>query len=282
MEFDCVVGNPPYGLRTGNIHMKILKTTLPRCSDRVVFIMPGKPLVEETEWNDMLRKAVCTGVEVMLEDIFPTTDMEATAIYRIERNGVEYCRRLDVDKTVYGMIDSDAHRLFMDKMPGGLKMYAHVHGNTPAEVRAAKRRITDNGWYLNVNRVRGNYDGQWLSGYLQGVPVLDMENEVDFITGKMYNILYCPTRRYGENLKKLLNGVVLRYGLWVTQSNRFILDRQFRYFPLVDYSVIDTDEELLHACGFDSVEVRVLMDYLGGFDFSKKRNDMIRNQKTCI
>lgn len=277
MEFDCVVGNPPYGLRTGNIHMKVLKAVLPHCTDRLVFIMPSKPVVEETEWNDMLRKAVCTGVEVMPEDIFPTTDMEATAIYRIERNGVEYCRRLDVDRIVFEMTDHPAHRLYMQKMKGGLKMYSHVHGGTKEEIRAAKRRIVDDGWYLNVNRAHGSFGGMWLSGYLKTVPILDRDGEVDFINGKVYNIIYCPTKRYGENLKKLLCGVVLRYGLWIMQSGRFILDNQFRYVPDLDYDKIDTEEGVLKACGFTPEEIEIVMDYLKDFDFSKKRNSIIRN-----
>ena len=239
--------------------------------------MPSKPLVEESEWNDMLRKAVCVGVEVMPDGIFPTTDMEATAIYKIDRNAVKYCKHLDVDRIVREMIDHPAHRLYILKMKGGLKMYSHVHGGTKAEIRAAKRRITDEGWYLNVNRVRGNYDGQWLSGYLQGVLVLDRDNEVDFINGKVYNIIYCPTKRYGENLKKLLNGVVLRYGLWLMQSGRFILDKQFKYVPDIDYDRIDTDESVLKACGFTQDETEMVMDYLENFDFRKKRNDLVRN-----
>lgn len=162
MQFDCVVGNPPYGFRTGNIHMKVLSAILPFCKDKLVFIMPSKPLVEENEWSRTLREAVCVGVEVMPEDIFPTTDMEATAIYDIDRNAPResYCKRLDVDRIVREMIDHQAHRLYMKKMKGGLKMYSHVHGGTKAEIRAAKRRIKDEGWYLNVNRAHGSFGGR--------------------------------------------------------------------------------------------------------------------------
>ena len=282
MRFDCIVGNPPYGLRTGNIHLKVLKATLPYCTNKLVFIMPSKPLVEESEWNSMLREAVCVGVEVMSEEVFPDTDMEATAIYTIDRKADKdtYCRRLDVDYIVYNMIDHPSHRLYIDKMNGGLKMYSHVHGMTPAEVRAAKRRIVDDGWYLNINRANGTYDGRWLSGFLNRLPILDRDSEVDFITGKMYNIMYCPTKRYGDNLKKLLNCPVLKYGLWLTQSNRFILDRQFRYLPDIDYDTIDTDQKILESVGFTPDEISGMIDYLENFDFRKKRNDLIRNYNT--
>ncbi len=279
VKFDIMVGNPPYGLRTGNIHFKILKAVLPYCTGRLVFIMPSKPLVEESEYTQMLREAVCTDVHIMSKDIFPTTDMEATAIYTIDINAVEYCSRLDVNKIVYDMIDNPAHRLYIDKMKGGLKMYSHVHGNTIPEIRAAKRRIKEEGYYLNINRANGSYDGRWLSGYLKTVDILDRQSEIGFITGKMYNIIYCPNKTYGENLKKLLQGVVLRYGLWLTQSNRFILDNQFKYLPNIDYTGITTDSQLLETCGFNEKEVKLLVEYLENFDFNIKRNDLIREFK---
>lgn len=279
MQFDFIVGNPPYGLRTGNIHLKILKTSLPYSSHQLVFIMPSKPLVEETECNNMLRNAVCTSVDVMPKEIFPTTDMECTAIYRINRKAPKesYCRRLDVEQIVYNMIDNPCHRLYIDKMKGGLKMYSHVHGNSIQEINKAKMSITDEGFYLNINRANGNCDGRWLSGYLSNIPLFDRDGEIDFITGKMYNIIFCPNNTYGENLKRLLRCPVLRYGLWLTQSNRFLLDNQFRYFPDIDYTTIDTDEGILRECGFTEDEIEKMMEYLNNFDFSQNRNDMIRD-----
>lgn len=61
------------------------------------------------------------------------------------------------------------------------------------------------------------------------------------------------------------------------QSGRFILDKQFKYVPDLDYDKIDTDECVLKVCGFTQEETEMVMDYLRDFDFSENRNDLIRN-----
>ena len=73
-----------------------------------------------------------------------------------------------------------------------------------------------------------------------------------------------------------LNGKVLRYGLWLTQTNQNIIQAQFKYVPDIDYTEIDTDEKLLSVCGFTNDEILQLMKYLNDFDFSQNRNDIVR------
>ena len=74
----------------------------------------------------------------------------------------------------------------------------------------------------------------------------------------------------------MVNGLVLRYALWLTQRNQNIANPQFKYVPDLDYTNIHTDEELLSACGFTPEEIEKMMDYLKHFDFSKNRNDVVR------
>lgn len=74
----------------------------------------------------------------------------------------------------------------------------------------------------------------------------------------------------------MLNGLVLKYSLWVVQDNQAVYQAEFKYVPDVDYSKINTDEELLSVCGFTPEEIEKTMDYLKHFDFSKNRNDVIR------
>ena len=74
----------------------------------------------------------------------------------------------------------------------------------------------------------------------------------------------------------MVNGLVLRYALWLTQRNQNIANQQFKYVPDLDYTNIHTDEELLSVCGFTPEEIEKMMDYLKHFDFSKNRNDVVR------
>ena len=75
----------------------------------------------------------------------------------------------------------------------------------------------------------------------------------------------------------MLNGLVLRYSLWLTQNNQAIYQAQFKYVPNIDYKDIKTDEELLSVCGFTPEEIENMMDYLRNFDFIKNRNNVIRD-----
>ena len=75
----------------------------------------------------------------------------------------------------------------------------------------------------------------------------------------------------------MLNGLVLKYSLWLVQDNQAIYQAQFRYVPNIDYKDIKTDEELLSVCGFTDDEIENVIDYLKTFNFSTNRNNVIRD-----
>ena len=292
MKFNCIVGNPPYGMRTNYTHLMIMNTVLKFCTDKLVFIMPSKSITQQLDkdgkWYNMFKNAVCNKIEVVDKEVFKGTVMDNTAIYYCDRkdNPENYCKKLDVDKAIYYAIDDERHRLFLEKMNKlrHLVLYSHVHGGTDKEIQTAKKSIKNEGYYLNVNRAStkpGQGEIRWLSGILEGIDILTKDEEIKLINGKLYNIIFCPNIEYGENLKKLLKCSVLKYSLWLTQYDRFILDEQFKYVPDLDYTNIHTDEELLAACGFIPEEIEKMMDYLRHFDFSKNRNYVVRDYTGC-
>ena len=75
----------------------------------------------------------------------------------------------------------------------------------------------------------------------------------------------------------MLNGLVLKYSLWLVQDNQAIYQAQFKYVPNIDYKNIKMDEELLSVCGFTPEEIENMMVYLRNFDFMKNRNNVIRD-----
>ena len=75
----------------------------------------------------------------------------------------------------------------------------------------------------------------------------------------------------------MLNGLVLRYSLWLKLTHQEIFNEQFEYVPDVDYKDIKTDEELLSVCGFTDDEIENVIDYLKTFNFSTNRNNVIRD-----
>ena len=290
MKFDVIVGNPPFGMRTDYIHLMIMNTALKFCTDKWVFIMPSKPRTKQlsSEWYNMFKNAVCNKIEVVGKDVFKNTDMDNTAIYYCNRNDdpKNYCKKLDVDKVIYNMIDSDAHRLFIDKMSRmkQLSIYFIFGSKTYYEdnLNSFIVKSNINKFYLNVNRVStepGKGETQWFSNILKEVGVLTKDEEIEFCKEhtKRKNIIECPSKEYGENLKNLmLNELVLKYSLWLVQDNQAIYQAEFKYVPDLDYTNIHTDEELLSICGFTPEEISQVMDYLENFDFSKNRNDVIR------
>ena len=286
MKFDIIVGNPPYGMRTDYIHLMIMNTALKFCTDKLVFIMPSKPITKQlsSEWYNMFKNAVCNRVEVMDKGVFKGTNMDNTSIFYCDRNDKpeNYCKKLDVDKVIYNMIDSDAHRLFLKMFDEIEQMYITIpYGskeNKDKEIENVYIKTKEDKFYLNVNRA-GGFGAKWLSGTLEKVDILTKDDEIEFSKKhtKKKNIIECPTKEYGYNLKNLMvNGLVLRYALWLTQRNQNIANPQFKYVPDLDYTNIHTDEELLSVCGFTPEEIEKMMDYLKHFDFSKNRNDVVR------
>lgn len=294
MKFDIIVGNPPYGVAqkgsSPNLHLKIMNSVLKFCTNKLVFIMPSKPIVVQLQepWLSIFKNAVCNKIEVVGKDVFKGTDMDNTAIYYCDKNDdpKNYCKKLDVDKVIYYAIDSDAHRLFIDKM-GRMKQLSisYIFGSSTYyenNLDSFIKKSSSKKFYLNVNRVStepGKGVTQWFSNILKEVGVLTKDEEVDFSKKhtKRKNIIECASKEYGENLKNLmLNGLVLRYSLWLVQDNQAVYQAQFKYVPNVDYSKINTDEELLSVCGFTPEEIEKMMDYLKHFDFSKNRNDVVR------
>ena len=144
-------------------------------------------------------------------------------------------------------------------------------------------KMKDDYYYLNVNRASikpdQNGETQWISDVLEKIDVLTKYEEIKFCNEhkKRKNIIRCPNKKSGENLKQLMiNGKVLRYSLWLQQSNQDILLKEFKYVPDIDYTTIDTDEKLLSVCGFTNDEIVQVMKYLNDFDFSQNRNDIVR------
>lgn len=301
MNWNIVVGNPPYGDREHgggmNLHLQIMKTVLDLCTDKLTFIMPSKPIIKQLEdpWYSMLVNAVCTNITVVSKNMFPNTTMENTAIYYCDRTIPEdqiedsYDKKLDVDDRIYDILP-DVGKLFVDKIGKMSSLnifstYKLSKRNEESILNGIKKKIDNNNtkYYLNVSRsgVKPGDGAQiWFSGTLEKESVKTADEEKEFILThrKTKNIIICPTKEYGENLKNLMiNGKVLRYSLWLTQVKQDILQAQFKYVPDKNYTSIDTDEKLLAACGFTSDEIEKVMNYLKDFDFTQNRNDMVRN-----
>ena len=300
MKFDICVGNPPYGDRSKKgssafLHLQIMKTVLDFCTDKLCFIMPSKPITSQLDkngiWYNMFKNAVCTDVTTVKKGTFPNTNMDDTAIYYIDRKpGAKFCIKFNVDEALYTAIDDDAHRLFIDKMNKvkPIEIKTNTRSSKDEELKkvildSALNSLEDGKYYLNTNRANGVLGAKLISGDLFDIDVLNKEDEENFIknihTGEK-NIIECPNQEYGKNLKTLMmKGYVLRYGLWLTQTNQHIYQAQYKYVPDIDYTEIDTDEKLLSKCGFTEPEVEKVMTYLNDFNFNRNRNDVVRESE---
>lgn len=289
MIYDVVVGNPPFGdgVCNRNRHFKIMRDSLVLCKDKLVFIMPSKPITVkiDDEWLSMLKSAVCTRVDVVGKEMFPGTQMDKTAIYFCDRKARKdsYDKKFDVDERIYNMIDEEGHRLFIDKMGKmeQIKKYIQTgHKGKKNDFIYLKNIINKMNYYLNINGAYGSMGGVWMSGIVKDIPVMTGDELIEFYRKNMArrNILFCPSYEYGVNLKKMFcDSLVFKYGLWLTQFSHCIYAPQFKYVPDLDYSKIDNDTDLLLACGFTSDEAKTVLDYLKSFDFTQSRNDMVRD-----
>ena len=200
----------------------------------------------------------------------------------------DYDKQLDVDDKIYNAISNEG-KLFIDKMSKMKQLKSFMICGTASKEKDIDdfiKKSKNDKWYFNVNAAGvkpGEGEQIWISGLLAKENIHTQDEELEF--SKVYdkskrNIIECPTKEYGENLKNLMiNGKVLRYGLWLTQTNQNIYTAQFKYVPDVDYTIIDTDEKLLKVCGFTSDEIVQVMKYLNDFDFSQNRNELVRGTK---
>ena len=250
--------------------------------------MPSKPIVEQLEepWYSVLKNAVCTDIETVSKDMFPTTNMEDTAIYYIDRTIPKdkaeemYDRQLDVNDKIYDLIDENGHRLFIDGMSKmtPLKVKIPISKNDD-DYKNVEKRTKEDKWYLNINRANGSFGAKWLTDGLDKENIKTREEELEFCKRHIgvKNIIECKTKEYGENLKRLmLKGNVLRYGLWLTQISQNIKVKQFKYVPDIDYTDIPDDFTLLKRCNFSDKDANIVLDYLKNFKFTRNRNDEMR------
>ena len=192
-----------------------MKTALDFCVDKLCFIMPSKPIVEQLEepWYSVLKNAVCTDIETVSKDMFPTTNMEDTAIYYIDRTIPKdkaeemYDRQLDVNDKIYDFIDEKGHRLFIDGMSKmtPLKVKIPISKNDD-DYKNVEKRTKEDKWYLNINRANGSFGAKWLTDGLDKENIKTREEELEFCKRHIgvKNIIECKTKEYGENLKRLM------------------------------------------------------------------------------
>ena len=293
MKFNIVVGNPPYGVRTDYTHLKIMKTILPLCTDKLTFIMPSKPIIQQLEndgvWMKMFKEAVCTDIQTIKKGTFKNTNMDATAIYYCDRkikDTEKCCKKLNVEDTLYSSV-SDEGRIFIDGFQkfynSGNKSIKPLIGWDRRNKNTYPKLIKSGKYYLSVNRAGvkpGTGIPNWISGELERLGILDSDNEIKdlSIREKQINILECPNEKYAKNLQLLLlKSNVFKYSLWLQEVNQEMKQRVFKYVPAIDYTEIDTDEKLLSKCGFSNDEIEKILNYLKNFEFKTSRNDTIRD-----
>ena len=293
MKFDIILGNPPYGMRVkgsmADLHLRIMKSVLDLCTDKLCFIMPSKPITQQLDdkWYNIFVNAVCTDITTIDKKVFPKNIMEDVAIYYIDKNASpnDYDKQLDVNDKIYNSIE-DEGKLFMDKMSKfeSLKLFTTFttypdKKSEDAKINNTIKKMDPSKFYLNTNRANGAFGAKLISGKLEGIGVLTKDEEGEFIKSHVgeKNLIQCPSKEYGENLEYLMTkGRVLRYSLWLMQTNQHIYQSQYKYIPDVKYENIHSDEELLKVCGFSDDEIKNEMIYLNGFDFSRNRNKEVR------
>ena len=305
MKFDIVVGNPPYGVRKqGNarLHFDIMDTAYQCLNNGGIlnFIMPAKCVYDtgmDYERN-LLKNCGCEDIQVFknTNELFGTDMSVNVGIFRFVKGSKKYDKKLD--DSFIDSVYSDIEKKYMKFMDTGKTMFEYF-STTPRNKERTEERLQEfvdslnKEFYFNINFYSGQFNkkiftpGCWISGKLVKKGILTQEEEKEFtIKDKSSRRVFGfneSKRLYAENLFAALQRPLLRFGLWLIQDDQSMNTKVYKYFPDIDYSKVNTDEDILIQVGCeDPDERKEILDYVNNFDFSEKRNDRFLKSETPV
>lgn len=286
MKFDVIVGNPPYGrdkIGSRLLHFRILGTSYGVLGDTLCFVMPSKCLydVRMRKERVLLKKMGCVRTEVVDSSAFGGTQMPDPAIYLCRKGSKETDDRLRVYDSIF---ENDIERRVFELMDTGKTMYDHtvlVYGDWNKDYynwnkEKDLKKMGRYKWFINVSYANYNENGEWIAQKaLKDVGVLGYDEEMEFIRKDKTTktVMGLIDRQAADNVWNLLHTNLFRFCLWICQDDRNMKRKAWRLFPDLDYSVIGNETELLEALGCGEDEIGEILEYMGNFDFEKKRKD---------
>ena len=295
MNFDIIVGNPPYGVKkqgTRNIHFNIAKTSLDFVVNNGImsFIMPAKCVYDTNMYSErkMLRNSGCENIEVLenTNDIFKTSMSVNVGIYRFIKNSKNYDKKLE-EEYIDSLYDEPT-KIYMRIMNTGDTMFNSFNTTLRNKERTESAlndflNSMDKEYYFDINFASGSFNndkkihGDWISGksLKRGIQTIEQEKQ-SLIDDKSCRRIFGfneDERTYAENLRNAMMRPLLKFGLWLQQDDQNMNSKVYKYFPKIQWEKVFTDEDILKQVGANEDEIKIVLDYVNNFDFSQIRND---------
>ena len=128
-----------------------------------------------------------------------------------------------------------AHGENKDNIPELVNMYLN------------KKKIQLYDFFIVFSRANGALDAKWQSGPISTVGILEKNELFDYLCKNIKaKVLVGFTKNEYESCKNLLNLIntnCLRFILAKTQDQQSITEKCYEYFPDIDYSKINSDED---------------------------------------
>ena len=292
-KFDYILMNPPYSNGGGNnINLDFTKKCL-EISNNSIIIMPCSLLRKKSstfnKYINIFDKYLISAEETD-SNIFTDTNMQEVAIYKFGNkdnnqkiiiNHTYGEEIVDSLNNISGKINNDniteeilnyllnferkklsLFRYRKDKMNFSIEDYINSLFNNENNIillsnNANKQTINNKNPKFITNELGQIFDN--IDDFKKFVLNTKKKNKDTY---KTFIVNNCSNMLYAINYKKCLNNNLFRWILLITQTDQNITLRQYKYIPVIDYSKVNSDEDILRLCGCPENKIKEYIEYI--------------------
>lgn len=304
MEFDYIVGNPPFGSVGGDtLHLKCLDMVYDKFIKKMLVIMPWGFVTKDTRSFKKYQIKFAPNLQYVKEiagNNFEGTCMASAAIYEFtneetettiledlsgnkteksdltniskfneyENNILKYLEIGDSIKVCYGFGGYDIHWRDIQKTMSINDFRNWLNNNIDKSLEEVKHNYINNS-YLITNLVNGSMNGQYMTS--KTGQIFNSYNDLlNFFRNvkPAYRILILKSNKEAKNCKIALKNTLFRFILYKTQIDRNIYDKKtYKYVPAIDWEDERclTDEGILEMCGCPKDKAKEYAEYVKNY-----------------
>lgn len=276
--------NPPYGGRGADlIHYDFTKKCL-EISNNSIIIMPCSILRRKSpgfnKYINIFDKYLISAEEAD-SNIFTDTNMQEVAIYKFgnKNNNQKIIINHTYGEEIVDSLNNISGKINNDNITEEIlnylynnKPYFKIYSprsseNFDEKINKILTSLNDE-YYLITNIDNGSSKGPRNPNFISSIlgQILNNKNELkEFLYNRGYkgcNIISYNSFEGINNLKNSLKNNLLRFTLLRVQNNQHLNKLQYSYIPNIDWSKVNSDEDILRFCGCPENKIKEYIEYV--------------------